>query len=912
MSSEASDSSYTTFHSAASEFSQSAPTTPDEVTSQEDDLALLHLNLSQSTIRKLTVEAGNQPHLSLPIKKGPETNHRVTEENSPIEVIADIPPSPTPSASNGSKAPPARTRTPARTKRRSVSSTFSAPSSPTSPTRPIAQPPQDFISTFITPAPIVFSTPLERELLNNLSALGFDTGQMVHSVLTDACDSSGALWWMMRKKAERRALEEAAKKVEIKKDEVFLTPDIKESFVRSEASESGLDAGGSKQPSPMTQLSPSVTPEVGVVPPTPTVPISNSPMTPPRSTSPEMLSPTPSQTELQHRSSVSSPSSQNSKGRGTKPRSASISIMQRATTALEAAGLVRKKSDEKVRLEEHDKEREREKKDNHKVKEREEREKRPTSGDDSRSSGTSHKLTKSPPPRLTKDPVPTTPEMEPSSLSGMPSTTSPWIIHSSAPISSHVAPTPANSPGDSSSPLLPPGSVGSVGGKQQGRGRASILHTFRMWFNEDRKGKRKAAPPPHPLPLPHHHMGHSITTPTSAGSVRGGRAKRRSGSGSAPVRRSGHQKRPSASSRRSSSVNSRRSSVASAHKVPMDYQHVDDPFNPRRRSLGARTPTSERGDFPSRPSSIRSFQVTTPGLPPLPRRSHSPSEDSIGSGRRSIRRTDSPLQRYHRRGGSGSSTRVIRQIKTVHPHVRSNSVASSYHSAPSSRPGSYHESSEAELPPRNGSPFRPSSRQSDDTPRRIPYSTTVLVAHKKQTPFHQPSLTRSSWKKSWGVEPPGWKSRSTEAPFEVLFTDDPRTSVRDVFSGRPSLNLADDDDWVDEDDDVPFAGGLGQMPTSNSHPPPITLESYHKPEAIILSPPPRNSSRAAPSSKRTGNRNTIGRKASPSPVACTSPLPQTVEHNQPESRGARRQLPGRAEPAFRQAIQEEDEDEEEQ
>ncbi|KAF8506109.1 hypothetical protein JB92DRAFT_3122432 [Gautieria morchelliformis] len=183
-------------------------------------------------------------------------------------------------------------------------------------------------------------------------------------------------------------------------------------------------------------------------------------------------------------------------------------------------------------------------------------------------------------------------------------------------------------------------------------------------------------------------------------------------------------------------------------------------------------------------------------------------------------------------GGSGSSTRVVRQIKTVHPHVRSSSVASPHHSAPSSRPGSYHEGSEAEAN-RNG------SQQSDDTPRRAPYSATELVAHKKQTPFRQPSLSRSSWKKAWGVEPPGRKLRSTEAPFEVLFTDDPRTSVCDIFSGRPSINLGDEDDWVDEDDDVPFAGGLGHVSTSTSHPPvTAALESYHNPDPLVLSPPP--------------------------------------------------------------------------
>jgi len=49
-------------------------------------------------------------------------------------------------------------------------------------------------------ADVVFSTPVERELLSVLAAMGFDTAQIVHSVLSDACDSAGALWWMLRKK----------------------------------------------------------------------------------------------------------------------------------------------------------------------------------------------------------------------------------------------------------------------------------------------------------------------------------------------------------------------------------------------------------------------------------------------------------------------------------------------------------------------------------------------------------------------------------------------------------------------------------------------------------------------------------------------------------------------------------------
>ena len=932
MSSTASDSTYTTFHSAASELSQSAPTTPDE-SPTHDDLALLHHNLSQSTITKSGESTDATPRLSAPPWKAPSVADVVP--SAVIEAAAKL--SSAPSAfHNGSSTkgvPPTHpARTPVRTKRRSVSSTLSAPSSPASPTRPNAQLPQDFISTLSTPAPIVFSTPLERELLNNLSALGFDTGQMVHSVLTDACDSSGAIWWMMRKKAERKALDELVRNEEanvkgLDKDGQRLAPGARELLVLSEPSETGLDEGTSKHhftPHEPSFVERNLPPDLGIVSPTPSVPNANTLLTPPRLTSsPVVLSPptmTPSQsqskTEQQQRSNFTSPSSQGNKGRATKPRSGSVSIMQRATTALEAAGLVRKKSDEKFRKDEHDKERDRDReKDNQKAREREDKEKWATSGEESRPSGSSHRLTKSPPFKPPKDGIPTTPENESSALvSGLPAVTSPWVIPTPVPSSSQIAPTPANSPGEVPPAISSSASVGSAGGKQQGRARASILHTFRMWFNEDRKGKRKAAASNHPLPLPHHHVNHPIASPTSAGSMRGGRTKRRSGSGSRPqvMRRGGHQKRPSASSRRSSSVNSRRSSIASVHKVTMDYQHVDDPFNPRRRSFGARTPTSERG---SRPSSVRSFQISTPGLPPLRRRSHSPSESSTGSGRRSLRRTDSPLQRYHRRGGSGSSTRVVRQVKTVYPHARSSSAASSHQSAPSSRPGSYHEASEAEASAGAHSPLRTSSSRygGEDTPRRAPYSTTVLVAQKKQTPFRQPSLSRSSWKKAWGVEPPGWKSRSTEAPFEVLFTDDPRSSVRDVFSGRQSLNLGDDDDWVDEDDEAPFAGGLGQMPASASHPAaPQSLEFHHKPEPLVLSPPPRSSARPSALSKRSGSRNTIGRqKASHSPVANTCPQPQTVEHTQPESRGARRQLPTRAEPAFRgHAIQEEDEDEE--
>src|SRR5258706_12722781 len=50
-------------------------------------------------------------------------------------------------------------------------------------------------------AVVVFSTHVERDILNVLAALGLDTAKIVHSVLSDACDSAGAVLWMLRKKA---------------------------------------------------------------------------------------------------------------------------------------------------------------------------------------------------------------------------------------------------------------------------------------------------------------------------------------------------------------------------------------------------------------------------------------------------------------------------------------------------------------------------------------------------------------------------------------------------------------------------------------------------------------------------------------------------------------------------------------
>lgn len=818
--------------------------------------------------------------------------------------------------STGSKVPPAYPlRTPARTKRRSVSSTLSDHSSPTGDKTSMPFPPpgaQDinFASMLNTPTPIIFSTSLERDLLTTLSALGFDTPQIVHSVLTDACDAAGAVWWILKKRVEKRMLEEGEQKGFMNS---LFEAHMKEGKSPEDESIEGFTKKterGKNDIGVQVNLLPSgsqrATPLLAFVPPTPT---QARPSTPPRPTTPSktpLLSPSPSTitAESSTRSHPATPATavRDRESKNRKPRSGSVSIMQRATTALEAAGLVRKKSNEAVK---DDKERDRSK----------ELERRALSGEESRSShgSGSSKLTKSPPLKPHKGP--TTPphdKQQPISIS------SPWVLaesKSSLPEQRVDPPTPANTPGELVHSLSAPNVTEmnqSSKGRSNMRSRPNLLNAFRLWFHEDRKGKRKETAP----------SGQGINAynrPTTTQAYNPGTGKRRGSNSSGKISaRMGHRaQRPSFSSRRSSSVNSRRSSVASNQMVLLDSpQQI-----PARRSLGSHTPNSDKGgggELSSRPSSIHSFSMQ-----PQQRHRKSPSASSVGSNHF---RTASPMQKYHRRGGSGSSTRVVRQVQTTpRPmHMRTSSATSSVHSAPSSRPASFYEASEGEGQKHLvSSPVKTRSRRTSEESSRRSGSTnnstaTTFIAQKRQAPFLSPishsysnSLARSSWKKSWGLEPPGWRTRTAYIPVQVLAVSPANdSSIRDVFSGRQSLSLGDESDWVDEDDEIPaFAGGLGQLSTTL----PTAANTPQAEPTFTLSPAPQP--RAQRSSKRA-NRNSappaissnMSSRQKPS-SGRQSPLPSD---NATETRTSRRQLPAaRPGPAFRHAIQEEDEGEEE-
>ena len=1013
--------------STSSELDRSSATTPDHDDDDElsheslatslssksalSDQQRVHRNASQSTIKKTEVKI---PEKSRDVEKGKSKakgkgkekekekgrgKTRMTVPPHPETVVEEdararhsAPPRtsltrPRPrSPSGGSyKEPPALpTRTPVRTKRRSVSSTLSDPDSPitagidaSASTHAHIHAPQDFATLLRAPAPIIFGTALERALLNNLSALGLDTAQIVHSVLSDACDATGALWWMLKRKAERRAREDGTAGVAalslIEENDDSMEVDMDDPQARGSVEmkrwrEKGRDPGkekerghtGSQRGSKPELSTARSAPELAFIPPTPTV-TQQRPVTPPRPRSPNnpFLSPAPSVTESMLKSTTSTPAASlkdkdkdkdkdGSKGRREgKARSGSVSIMQRATTALEAAGLVRKKSSEAVK-DQQAKEREREKE--------KDVEKRVAASEERRDSY--GKIPKSPPMKAIKDSVlPTTPSMDLASAPVNPS--SPWVLPglSSSPPGSRTA-TPVTSPGDTLT-ALPNITENGVKSSGHHRNRASLLSAFRMWFNEDRKAKRKsAAGGAHGLSYGHAVGGRSPSTDLSnRGTIK---VKRRTSNNA----RKGHPaKGHSISSRRSSSVNSRRSSTASMHMVVLDSpQYLEHAIgvsmsrqrsDPSRRSLGSRTPNSERGEYASasasRPSSVQSFSVQ-------PRHRKSPSASSAGSIH--LVRTASP---FHRRAGSGSgsSTRVVRSpppLRAPYAHTRSGSTTSSVPSLPSSRPGSFYEPSEPDGT-RTASPLRTHSRRSnDDSYHPIPPlqqqqpRRATFVAQKRPSAlgnyYGYGVRSGSSWKKSWGMEPPGWQTRTAHVPVDVQVLSvspslvgpvgDGAGGLRDVFSGRQSLSMGDEDDWVDEEDDVPaFAGGLGQMSASvstsapgSASTSPIEYGGYSHMEApIVLGPAPRgNVGRAA--TKRAGKAGGAGgvggapsaggtgaarSKSVHSPIGRISPLPADVIVEPPEARGGRRQLPNnRPGPAFRgNAIQEEDEGEEE-
>lgn len=65
----------------------------------------------------------------------------------------------------------------------------------------------DYLSLFLSTssAPPLLSSASDQALLKLIADLGFDAGQVAHSVRTSACDSCSAIWWMLKRKREEKA-----------------------------------------------------------------------------------------------------------------------------------------------------------------------------------------------------------------------------------------------------------------------------------------------------------------------------------------------------------------------------------------------------------------------------------------------------------------------------------------------------------------------------------------------------------------------------------------------------------------------------------------------------------------------------------------------------------------------------------
>ena len=174
----------------------------------------LHRNESQTTIRRL---GSNGSDASLGGISRPPTKSTSTSLPTHHELPAGLDANPedvhlplyqsvplTKRGSQGSSR--GHHRTPSRTKRRSLSSGGLSDHHPPL----LGRKPVDYVSQLADLQPATFSSAVEQNLLHQLSTLGMDVGQMVHSVVTDACDASGATWWMLLRKAKDRQAEQPA------------------------------------------------------------------------------------------------------------------------------------------------------------------------------------------------------------------------------------------------------------------------------------------------------------------------------------------------------------------------------------------------------------------------------------------------------------------------------------------------------------------------------------------------------------------------------------------------------------------------------------------------------------------------------------------------------------------------------
>lgn len=745
-----------------------------EASLTERALELAHKNSSEATLRKPDSLRERLARMSL---EGPreEDEHEGTSRADKRLSASSLP-----MIDEHSLTLPLadHSRTPVRTKRRSLTSQLPlerrlSHHSTSSQWQTFVA--DDYLALLRAELPPLFSTPSEKLLVERLIDLGFDIGQLMHSVKTDACDSSSAMWWILRlKQLERGETDDAVlakREKEARRNQRSKKKSEEKERANKAAAAAAEPVSGDRPPqrqSPfVVDRSNMKTPEL-LLPPS----ISNPPR-PLSSHSVQSAHSALSSQSNQLERSISPPTSNTtvvapsptlteqspSKEARSKTRSQSINMLQRATSML-LPGIRRTDADHKPGAQDAHSPHGANDKSPHTDQNGQQSQlhaiaPEPSAealkrGDSPTKTTNTNKLGVPLMPKMTKsESDPMLLSLATANVQGQHLSTTP---DTSPTRSRNYGPPAAENAEASSSKQVTPTS-----GPQAAK-KDSIWNTFRHLFNEDRRRRKREvmatnkSPPVIPTRSVRPALGRTAAPPSAS--------RRTSYEGTRPM-----------FSHRSSSVNSRRSSIAS-NSVPPEYIiNVHDGLNHanlgRRtsgrstrsmRSTGTETPNSER-EGPSRAGSIRSRRGGGSRRSSI----RSPTLNSDGSSRYRTGPPASPLHDYHRRSASGSASTRVRHIKVLHEakSIRPNSVASSVRSNASSRASSIigrdDDSEDDGTGPRRTS-------LSDDLGRmRSPLSRVARIGRGK---------------------PP----------------------LRDVFSKR------EDDEWVSEDDE--FAGGLGQGASS--------------------------------------------------------------------------------------------------
>lgn len=739
-------------------------------------------------------------------------------------------------------------RTPSRSKRVSVGS-LSEPIPPILDYRPT-----DYLSLLEQSTPAMFSTVIEQNILHQLSCLGMDVGQIVHSVINEACDASGAMWWILKKKLEERQDSHfvySPLSANLPLTPLPPPPPPPKEVPRSQRS--------SRSASPASNTL--VLPASNIVKPLPvyasqgSLALTGLGHASNRSTNEAVVnarSPSPSQSQL-----VESPVHTPLLAVRPQDRNRASSFSFRLSNALTG----KDKGSKKVAA------------DSNTNGDAAERSRSPVEALMSKMSGNSPIA----PSRSDKEKYMTKEKKKKTTTKSMQaSRVKEADDHPSERTSSSSQSSPMRSGEDVTGRLAMSNSIdtfttlssnhGSVSDVSPARskGRSSFLSTFRTWFEDKDKavnGKQKKQQKRNPLmssnaahPAAVHvaHGAHGLANHTAS---RNNSIRRISASGPYPP--STRSPRHTLSHRGSLS---RRSSSGSTHPPHLSMA-TPRPKASRRPSAGSITPTAtvedlayalpyhHRGSRPSSAQSARRSLAIGNGL-------HGKS-GSASSSKSMLKQQQQQQSARHgytagslngglsRRSSLDGGTVVRRHRRYPSPSPLHPDRSDSGHSRPTTPSKLRHSDEGIESLALGLHSPRPSldldhsrGRASPlQTPRVSSHGQNVLFAHRSSRSTYKPSSSSSlhnnkhdwdmidepgekkiqmrAWRRSWGKPPPFWAGPVDAAQPAAAAAADATESarnkpkLRNVFADKES-----DDDWEDEEEEPVYAGGLGQLDSS--------------------------------------------------------------------------------------------------